>query len=211
MVLARLSPDYAVKVVKRGVGLLRAVDTIHAFRRYTTLIVLLDLLRHGSQYLALGAVVWDCLFSPRRDSLRSSLKGNADLFLKSMALAGGLFVTLLSQALLTRLLRGCRLSVANLLSVGKCVTLILAILFSVLMVSDLAALTIDLDVHKLQRFADRLTVLGKVGIAGRTHLGYSSSFVNRLLAGVAAQTFVRIVFVLGMWRAHQRRTSKMLP
>jgi len=189
--------------------LLRTLDTVTAFSRYTTLVVLLDLLRHGSQYLALGAVIWDCLFSPSRDSLRTSLKGNYDLFLKSMALAGGLFVTLLSQALLTRLLRGCRLSVANLLSVGKCVTVLLALLFSVLMVSDAAALSIDLDVHKLQRYADRMTILGKVGIHGRTHLTYSSQIANKLLAGVAAQTAVRILFVIGLWRAQKRRAAKL--
>mmetsp|Transcript_15743 Transcript_15743/g.42924 ORF Transcript_15743/g.42924 Transcript_15743/m.42924 type:complete len:171 (-) Transcript_15743:83-595(-) len=106
------------QISRRLLGMMRSVDLVYSFRCYTTFVVIVDLLRHGTQYFGL---------------ITTRPRGNA-------ALAAGCIVMLLSLALLRGLLGGHRLSLANVLQGRTTESWMLAFLFSTLIVADIVEL-----------------------------------------------------------------------
>ncbi|CAE7944177.1 gapN [Symbiodinium sp. KB8] len=86
------------QIVRRCVGLLRAIDLVHSFRCYTSLVLLVDILRHGAHYMVLPSMLEAVL---RRS--HSSHAGHAagaegsEIAAATAAAALGFLLTALSQ------------------------------------------------------------------------------------------------------------------
>ncbi|CAJ1391926.1 unnamed protein product [Effrenium voratum] len=85
------------QIVRRCGGLLRAIDLVHSFRCYTSLVLLVDMLRHGVHYLALPTML-EALWHPQRHSHAHTGESMESAAAATVA-AVGFLLTALSQVL----------------------------------------------------------------------------------------------------------------
>mmetsp|Transcript_42746 Transcript_42746/g.96473 ORF Transcript_42746/g.96473 Transcript_42746/m.96473 type:complete len:210 (+) Transcript_42746:48-677(+) len=196
------------QIVRRCVALVRAVDLVHGFSCYTALVVLVDVLRHGSQHLAFASLLYALAFSgKRRGALLQLLSANADLAVAGLCSAAGLLLAAASQALLRRLMGDRRLPLAALLRGSFPETAGPAAIFALVCLGDVLALTARVDVAWLRQGLHVL--LEATTSTGLPDSRSSTSY--RVLLGVALQVLARASLVVSLWRAHQRRMAKVLP
>mmetsp|Transcript_9900 Transcript_9900/g.30698 ORF Transcript_9900/g.30698 Transcript_9900/m.30698 type:complete len:194 (+) Transcript_9900:56-637(+) len=192
-------------------------------RVYTTLVVLADLLRHGSQYLALLSVL-HALVLPGRSSaaLVSAVRARAELPLAGLCCAGGLLLTIGNQLLLSRLLGNRRLSLGSLLYSGfrgptGGALAVLTLLLALVALCDLWAFATRPDVASLLRLPTAAppssSAVAGAGSDAQEALAVVATGVSaaQVLLAVTLQASLRTSFVLGLRWAHHRRSGKVLP
>mmetsp|Transcript_45488 Transcript_45488/g.134639 ORF Transcript_45488/g.134639 Transcript_45488/m.134639 type:complete len:218 (+) Transcript_45488:133-786(+) len=203
------------QIVRRAMGLLRAIDLVHGFRVYTTLAVLVDLLWHGTQYLALAPLLHELLWSRKHHAaLLTVLREHGGLAMAGLVAFCGLVATVAGQALLARLLRGRRLSVATLLRIGggtretPAALAALALVFVLVAAADVSVLSAHLNVTWLRKAAHRQPLAAGEALDPSLLAAASCS---RVVLCVVCQGLLRAALVLALWWAHQRRSAKVLP
>ncbi|CAK9082243.1 unnamed protein product [Durusdinium trenchii] len=131
------------QIVRRCVGLLRAIDLVHSFRCYTSLVLLADVLRHGVNYLALPGML-EALTRPARKIEQGE---GMETLAATTAAAIGFLLTALSQVLVGRITGGRRLTLSMVLWGAWGEVVCPAVLFALVCLADLVAVVAPLDVH----------------------------------------------------------------
>ncbi|CAJ1391925.1 unnamed protein product [Effrenium voratum] len=131
------------QIVRRCGGLLRAIDLVHSFRCYTSLVLLVDMLRHGVHYLALPTML-EALWHPQRHSHAHTGESMESAAAATVA-AVGFLLTALSQVLLSRVTGGRRLTLSMMLWGAWGEVLCPALIFALVCLADLAAVVAPLD------------------------------------------------------------------
>lgn len=195
-------------------GLLRSIDLVHGFKVYTTLVVLADLLRHGSQYFALLVLLRKLVLPSRRASTYAKFaESYAGSVVGAVCCLGGVFLTVGNQVMLAWLLGTRRLSLASIMQVGLqeeprgVYLLALAIIFGVLVgLADLLVLAASPDLVWLLHKADVADSDAHL-MPAATAPGLASEF----FVLVSSQAFVRACFIIVLRWVQSRRYVKVLP
>eukprot|EP00931_Biecheleriopsis_adriatica_P115530 TRINITY_DN91316_c0_g1_i1.p1 TRINITY_DN91316_c0_g1~~TRINITY_DN91316_c0_g1_i1.p1 ORF type:complete len:207 (-),score=27.08 TRINITY_DN91316_c0_g1_i1:51-671(-) len=193
------------QIVRRCMGLLRAIDLVNSFRCYTSLVLLVDVLRHGANYLKLPSLLEGLLWPGRR----SIASGDSIIGTATAAAASGFVLTALSQVLLGRLTGGKRLTLSMVLWGGWGEVICPALLFAMVCLADLAAVVAPLGSAGSEATASQLTEQDAAS-GGRVHGGSGRSTSAELLV-VSMQALLRSSLIVTFRLAQRKRTSRVLP
>lgn len=206
------------QILRRCVGLLRGIDMVQSLRRYTTCILLMDLLRHGSQYLALCFLAGELLLSSERQALRAETLASGGLLGGGLALVCGLAFLALSQLLLWWLLGFSRLSVGNLLRRGRVREAAVPVfLCASLVLADFATISVHPCVTELKAALGRNSggdVEGGdhfVAVLAQAQQRCGGAAAVRTGVAVAVQALLRLGLVVELWWAQRRASATFLP
>mmetsp|Transcript_61328 Transcript_61328/g.114696 ORF Transcript_61328/g.114696 Transcript_61328/m.114696 type:complete len:223 (-) Transcript_61328:89-757(-) len=209
------------QIVRRCAGLLRAIDLVHSFRCYTSLVLLVDILRHGAHYLALPTMLEALLRRSHRSHANhagSAGGEGSEIAAATAAAAFGFLLTALSQVLLSRVTGGRRLTLSMLLWGAWGEVVCPALIFALVCIADLAAVVAPLDSvmtaalsgdasasHLTPEDREFPSASGRVG-----HRGSGRSASAALLV-VSTQAVLRASLLVTFRLAQRRRSSKVLP
>jgi len=196
----------AGQVVRRCGWLLSGIDLIHGFRVYTTLVILVDIIRHGSQYLALLSLMNSMFLPTRRRVLFQLLNSNVDPLATCLGAATGLLLIVGNQVLLCRLVR-CRLCLAKLLRGNPVEASITAFLFLCVCVSDLAALSAGLKLSQVLHKMD----IGTEALEANGRSMNGELRIVGVLVESSLRALLRASLIVNFWYANYRRSMKVLP
>eukprot|EP00929_Paragymnodinium_shiwhaense_P014898 TRINITY_DN122887_c0_g1_i1.p1 TRINITY_DN122887_c0_g1~~TRINITY_DN122887_c0_g1_i1.p1 ORF type:complete len:254 (+),score=37.02 TRINITY_DN122887_c0_g1_i1:79-762(+) len=226
--MAAIVPTPA-QIRRRCLGILRTIDMVLLFQRYTNTVMLLDFLCHGVQYLALVALARELLVSDQATELKDSVFGNVDLFGGTLALVAGLSLTAAGQLLIFRLrLPGsgaCRLPAGSLLLRGGLREAACPALLCLLVVTvDLAVLRSRpvlkqlrgvLDIEGLMQPASSSgPALGLTGLRGllvQVHRDQGGAFAGSVVCMVIIQALLRLCMIVVLWMESRKVASALVP